>query len=131
MHDEKYSATTNLPEKNAITSISQTQDFRNSWNELKERFATEIQIRHYSPCTFDGYGGHIRKFAEFCDWKDPDTITSFDAKKFLPLMATKWKCSSSSQNVALNSLLFFFRFVIKNLMKTSRTLKSKNKETGL
>lgn len=124
MHDEKSSITTNLPEKSTTPTNSQIQDFRNCWEELKERFAIEIKLRHYSPNTFDGYGGHIRKFAEFCNWKDPDTITSFDAKKFLALMATKWKCSASSQNVAFHSLLFFFRFVIKkpyeNLKDTPR-----------
>ena len=39
-------------------------------------------------------------------------------------MATKWKCSASSQNLAFNALLFLFRFVLKkpyeNLANTPR-----------
>ena len=113
MHDEKSSSTSNLPEKTTCPTNSQTQNFRNAWKEAKERFTTEIQLRHYSQRTFDAYGAYIRKFAEFCAWKDPVTINSYDAKKFLALMATKWKCSASSQNLAFSALLFFFRFVIR------------------
>lgn len=54
----------------------------------------------------------------------PSEITSFDAKKYLALMATTWNSAASTQNNAFNSFLFLFRFVIhkpyENLTDTPR-----------
>lgn len=40
-------------------------------------------------------------------------LTSSDVKEFLTLLAVKRKDSASSQNQAVNALLFFFRHILK------------------
>lgn len=83
-----------------------------AWKNVEERFTTEIQLRHYSNRTHEAYGFYIRKLAEFVNFKDPDSITSFDAKRFLAHMASSWKSSASSQNLAFNAFRFLFKFVL-------------------
>ncbi len=123
-NDEKN---VSLPEKSIIptnTAITNHTDFKEVWNTIFEQFKTEIQLRHYSQRTFEAYGFYLRRLAVFTDWKDPHTLTSFDVKRFLALMATSWKSSASSQNLAFNSFLFLFKFVIRkpyeNLSDTPR-----------
>ena len=83
MQDEKKTSPLNsIPLSAEKTSDNTQQNPQVLWNIAMDRFKTEIQLRHYSPNTLKDYGHHIRKFAEFCQWKNPSEITSFDAKKY-------------------------------------------------
>jgi len=103
--------------------------FTASWDCVFDRFKTEIELRHYSARTFEAYGFYIHKFAEFVKFSDPDKLTSFDAKRFLALMASTWRSSASSQNLAFNAFLFLFKFILlKSFDNLADTPRAKTKK---
>ncbi|MCJ7833089.1 MAG: integron integrase [Deltaproteobacteria bacterium] len=84
-----------------------------SWKDEYSRLADEIQVRHYSPKTLQTYRGWVRQFQTFTHSKSPEFLSSNDVKEFLTFLAVKRKVSATTQNQAFNSLLFFYRHVLK------------------
>ena len=60
------------------------------------------------------YRGWVRQFQAFTKSKDPKLLSDSDVKDFLTFLGVKRKVSASSQNLAFNALLFFYRHVLKN-----------------
>jgi len=84
------------------------------WTSVYGDLQSEIKLRHYSPKTLKAYRGWVRQFQAFTRSKDPKLLSASDVKDFLTHLAVKRKVSASSQNQAFNSLLFFFRHILKN-----------------
>jgi len=79
-----------------------------------ERFRTELRTRHYSYRTETSYLEWIRRFIAFHDYADPERIDSAVAvKEYLEYLALKREVSASTQNQALNALVFFYGQVLK------------------
>jgi len=72
----------------------------------------EIKVRHYSPKTLKSYRTWVRKLQTYTQSKAPSTLDSNDVKKFLTYLAVEQDVSASSQNLAFNALLFFYRHVL-------------------
>lgn len=92
--------------------IRTNQSWENELNALKN----EIRIRQYSPKTLKSYSGWVRNFQSYLKSKPPHLVDSEDAKAFITHLAVVKKVSASTQNVAFNSILFFFRHVLKREM---------------
>jgi len=73
----------------------------------------EIRVQHYSRSTLRTYKGWVRKFQAFTKSKPPELLPSNDVKDYLTFLAVKKKVSLTTQNQAFNSLLFFYRHVLK------------------
>ena len=84
-----------------------------SWEAEYKAFTNEIQLRHYSVRTLQTYTSWLRKFQAFTRSKAPKDVSTADVKAFLTFLAVERKVAASSQNVAFNALLFFFRHVLK------------------
>ena len=84
-----------------------------SWEKFYLELNNEIKVRHYSPKTLKSYRMWVRKFQYFTKSKNPEALSPSDVKEFLTFLAVKQKVSASSQNQAFNSLLFFFRNILK------------------
>ncbi|MEW6616698.1 MAG: integron integrase [Thermodesulfobacteriota bacterium] len=84
-----------------------------NWQNIFLELNNEIKVRHYSPKTLKSYVIWVRKFQHFTKSKNPETLSASDVKEFLTFLAVKQKVSASSQNQAFNSLLFFFRNILK------------------
>ncbi len=84
-----------------------------SWEAQFASLENEIRVQHYSPQTLKAYRGWTRKFQAFVHSKIPGTLSSDDVKAYLTYLAVKRKVSASTQNQAFNSLLFFYRHVLK------------------
>jgi integron integrase len=84
-----------------------------SWKDEYSRLADEIQVRHYSPKTLQTYRGWTQKFQAFTRSKGPELLSSNDVKEFLTFLAVKRGVAATTQNQAFNSLLFFYRHVLK------------------
>ena len=84
------------------------------WSSVYHDLQAEIKIRHYSPNTLKSYTGWVRKLQAFTKSKDPKLLCTSDVKEFFTFLAVKRKVAASTQNQALNALLFFFRHVLKN-----------------
>lgn len=83
------------------------------WTWAYDGLEAEIELRHYSPKTFKAYRGWVRQLQTFTKSKDPRLLSGSDVRDFLTHLAVKRKVSASSQNQAFNSLLFFFRHILK------------------
>ncbi|MCP4341120.1 MAG: integron integrase [Desulfobulbaceae bacterium] len=90
------------------------QSFPNgySWVKVFQNLEGAISIRHYSPKTFKSYRGHVRNFQTFTKSIDPRHLNAKHVKEFLTYLAVEKKVSASTQNLAFNSLLFFYRHVL-------------------
>ncbi len=83
------------------------------WDEVIDKLAAEIKTRHYSRKTLKAYADWSRKFQIYLKNKPPDTLSAADVKAYLTYLAVKYKVSASTQNLAFNSLLFLFRYILK------------------
>jgi integron integrase len=99
-----------------------------SWKAEYSRLADEIKLRHYSPKTLRTYRGWIQKFQAFKRSKTPEFLSSTDVKEFLTFLAVKRRVSATTQNQAFNSLLFFYRHVLrKEFGKIDGVVRAKRK----
>jgi hypothetical protein len=83
-----------------------------SWKSEYTRLTDEISIRHYSLKTLKTYRGWVQKFQTFTHSNPPALLSTDNVKEFLTSLAVKSKVSSTTQNQAFNSLLFFYRHVL-------------------
>jgi len=86
--------------------------------DLMKRLKAEIRYLHYSIRTEKTYEQWIIRFFNFHRIKPIENITSQEIREFLEYLAVERKVSSSSQNQALNALVFFFENVLKKEMGT-------------
>jgi len=82
------------------------------WKAEFEELENSIRIRHYSDKTLKSYRKYVRDFQIYTSPLQPDRLTAEHVKDFLTHLAVKKKVSASTQNLAFNSLLFFFRHVL-------------------
>ena len=83
------------------------------WDELINKLADEIKVRHYSRKTLKTYAHWSRQFQRFLKNKSPNELSTADVKEYLTYLAVKCKVAASTQNQAFNSLLFLFRHALK------------------
>jgi site-specific recombinase XerD len=70
----------------------------------------------------------VKHFQTFTSSKTPAELSTDDVKAFLTSLAVKRKVSSTTQNQAFNSLLFFYRHVLgKEFGKVDGVVRAKRK----
>ena len=75
---------------------------------------SEIRSRHYSIRTETAYVDWVRRFIAFQEYADPRRIDAAGAvKKYLEYLATTREVAASTQNQALNALVFFYAQALK------------------
>ena len=83
------------------------------WRVLEERVRESLRIEHYSYSTEQTYVGWIRRYVAFHNWRKPSTLEAPDVRAFLKHLAVDAQVASSTQNQALNAVVFLYRKVIK------------------
>jgi integron integrase len=84
-----------------------------AWQQVYTDLDVAIKVRHYSPNTHKTYASWIRKFQSFTHARLPESLTADDVKSFVNDLAVKRKVAASTQNQALNALLFLLRHILK------------------
>ncbi len=84
-----------------------------AWQRVYTDLDVAIKVRHYSPKTYKTYASWVRKFQSFTNGRLPESLTADDLKSFVNDLAVKRKVAASTQNQALNGLLFLFRHILK------------------
>lgn len=82
-------------------------------SHLFERLITEIRIRQYSIRTEQAYSGWVARFLLFHSFKAGDEILTGHIVPFLEYLVIKRHVAANTQNVALNSVVFLFKHVLK------------------
>jgi integron integrase len=76
--------------------------------EVLSRLRTEIRARHYSLRTEQAYEHWMRRFLTFHELKSPRELGPEAVKEFLEYLAVERTVSASTQNQALNALVFLY-----------------------
>lgn len=76
------------------------------------RIRSVIAVHHYSPRTGEAYRAWARRFLVFCDLEEPEKIAGERIGDYLSYLAEVRHVSASSQNQALNALVFLFSKVL-------------------
>jgi Phage integrase, N-terminal SAM-like domain/Phage integrase family len=80
--------------------------------EVLSRLRTEIRARHYSLRTEQAYEHWMRRFLTFHELKSPRELGPEAVKEYLEYLAMERTVSASTQNQALNALVFLYEQVI-------------------
>jgi hypothetical protein len=81
--------------------------------KLLDQVRQGIRTRHYSPKTEESYIHWIKRFIFFHNKRHPAEMGEAEIGRFLSSLATDSHVSASTQNQALNALLFFYREILK------------------
>jgi len=79
---------------------------------LLDQVRIAIRLRHYSPSTEQAYAQWVRRFILFHEKRHPRELGSADIERFLTHLAVDRRVSASTQNQALNALVFLYREVL-------------------
>ncbi len=83
------------------------------YKKLFERLKSAMRVRHYSIRTERAYEQWTRRFLSFHNKRPVEKIGADDIQAYLNYLAEKRKIAASTQNQALNAIVFFFREVVK------------------
>src|SRR5688500_15781706 len=81
--------------------------------KLLDQVRQAIRTRHYSPKTEDSYVHWIKRFIFFHDKRHPSEMGEKDIAQFLSSLASELHVGASTQNQALNAILFLYREVLR------------------
>ncbi|MGH7457645.1 MAG: integron integrase [Longimicrobiaceae bacterium] len=71
-----------------------------------------MRVRHYSIRTEEAYVRWIRRFVRFHGTRHPSGLGPLEIEAFLTHLATEERVAASTQNQALNALVFLYRNVL-------------------
>ncbi len=91
----------------------QKKEFQEEWVWFEKETSKILRLKHMSYRTEKTYLSWVRRLKLFLDGKSPYGLDGGDLQDFLTHLAIERKVSSSTQNQALNALVFFFRHVLK------------------
>lgn len=81
--------------------------------KLLDQVRNAIRVKHYSFRTEEAYTDWIRRFILFHDKRHPDSMGEEEVAQFLTHLAREGNVAASTQNQALNALLFLYKEVLK------------------
>lgn len=86
------------------------------WQKIEERLHVALNLRHRSYSTEKTYILWLKQFRGFIKDKNPHSLEGKDLQDFLSHLAVEKKVSASTQNQALNAIVFLYRHVLnKNI----------------
>lgn len=86
------------------------------WISLETKTREALRLRHRSYSTEKTYLIWLRAFRKFVEDKNPSEIDGADIQRFLSYLAVDRSVSSSTQNQALNALIFVYRHGLEKTM---------------
>jgi len=89
------------------------KETQEEWTWFEKETARILRLKHMSYRTEKTYLSWVRRLKLFLNEKSPYELNGSDLQDFLTHLAIERKVSSSTQNQALNALVFFFRHVLK------------------
>ena len=81
--------------------------------KLLDQVRQAIRTRHYSPKTEESYAHWTKRFIFFHNKRHPAEMGEKEIAQFLSSLASELHVSASTQNQALNAILFLYREVLR------------------
>jgi len=114
--------------KNITVTTGETSSHNETWGLLEEKMRNALRLRHRSLSTEKTYLIWLRSFKAFVGEKQPDQLHGRDLQDFLSHLAVEQKVSPSTQNQALNAIVFFYRHVLdKNIDQELSAVRAKQR----
>src|SRR5581483_3648242 len=79
---------------------------------LLDQLSQVLRVRHYSPRTEECYRNWVRRFILFHGKRHPRELGAAEVEQFLTHLAVEGHVAASTQNQALNALLFLYQQVL-------------------
>lgn len=92
---------------------SALSEVRRRHHKVLSRLLTEIRQRRYSIRTEQVYEAWAARFIAYCDNKNPEMLGGSEVVSFLEHLAVGRRVAASTQNQALNALVFFYEQTLK------------------
>ncbi len=80
---------------------------------LLDQLREQLRLRHRSLATERSYVDWVRRFVRFHDLRHPRDLGRAEIEAFLSHLAMDRNVAASTQNQAMNALLFLYRYVIR------------------
>jgi integron integrase len=80
---------------------------------LLDQMSQVLRVRHYSPRTEACYCHWVKQFTLFHGKRHPRELGAAEVEQFLTHLAVRGRVSSSTQNQALNGLVFLYKQVLE------------------
>jgi len=81
--------------------------------KLLDRLRGELRVRHRSLSTERSYVGWVKRFIFFHEVRHPEEMGKEEIEAFLNYLASELGVAASTQNQALNALVFLYRWVLE------------------
>ena len=105
-------STLKAPQQFKDRALSKTEE-KTRYGELYSKFRSAMRVRHYSIRTERAYAQWIGRLLSFYKDKPAESIDTDDIQSYLNYLAEERKVAASTQNQALNAIVFFFKEVLK------------------
>ncbi len=92
---------------------AETSPSAEAWQAIEDKMRTALRLRHRSHSTEKTYILWVRTFQGFLIGRGPSTVSCKDMEDFLSHLAVEKSVSASTQNQALNALVFLYRYVLE------------------
>lgn len=83
------------------------------WVAMEKKTRDALRLRHRSYSTEKTYINWLQAFRRFSGKNSPAELSVCDMQNFLSALAVDRRVSQSTQNQALNALIFFYRFALE------------------
>ena len=94
-------------------AVLQGQKLKELYGDLFQKLRTELRVRHYSLRTEHAYESWVRRFLSFHEGEPMENLGSSKIKAYLDYLAETREVSASTQNQALNVIVFLYEQVLK------------------
>jgi integron integrase len=92
-------------------------------NDLMQELIRIIRLKHLSYATEKSYVGWVRRFVTYCENHGVNKPEDDTLEQFLTSLAVEEKVSKSTQNLAFNAILFYFRHILgKQVRLTEKSI---------
>ncbi len=90
-----------------------TKTVMGKFPDIFERLIIEIRMRQYSIRTEQSYVSWVARFLTFCGESDVQQLDAHHLTEYLEYLAIKKNVAVSTQNQALNAIIFLYKQVLK------------------
>jgi integron integrase len=97
-----------------MLALRETPATYSSGPRLLDRVRHAIRSRHYSRRTEKAYVGWIKRYIFFHGKRHPIEMGAAEVSQFLTALAVERKVAASTQNQAMNALVFLYRVVLEH-----------------
>jgi integron integrase len=104
-----------------------TTDEGKLWEQILEKMIKVMRLKHLSLNTEKTYTTWGRQFQHFVNGKSPNELTTDDIRTFLSYLAVERRISASTQNQALNAVIFLFRHGLEKEVANLDAVRAKKK----